>query len=413
MLAGTLIALALLQDSQSWTSRSGPSGDFRQSSDAPLTRSFGDDGPKILWRRPLGDGYSGLLYEDGTLFAQFRELGDGVINALDAATGETLWDFGYPVTCYEDMALEYGKGPNATPLLADGRLFAVSIDGKVYGLDAESGEFLWELDLHERYGRQKRREEYGFSISPVAVDDTILIFVGGDVHGVVALDPEDGSQVWGSPPSRVSYAQPTLVDVGGEEQLVFFSPTAVIGMNPRNGDFLWQHPVECFTENNLTPALPLDGRNLWVSSQLDGGTRVITIPESGSDAAPEVLWESRALTQAHWDSFRVGDFVYGSLGGNSSSVLAGVNWRTGEVAWKERGFHLAKGVFVDDVLYFLDEDGQLAIARFSPEGVEILDSSELLARVSWTPPILVDGVLYVRDREQVVAVDLSASAYEE
>ncbi len=398
-----------------WTQRGGPTRDFRRPATVELTEHFGPWGPRKLWKRPLGDGYSALLFEDGRLFAQYREGEEEVLACLAAETGETRWSFRYEAPVYEEMDRGYGDGPNATPLLYEGRLFAASIDGQLHALDAATGALAWRLDLHERYGRQERREEYGFSASPIEVDGRLLLLVGGDPHGVVALDPEDGAHLWGSPPCGVSYAQGTVIELEEGPQLVFFSPTAAIGMDARTGAFRWHFPVENMFQNNLTPALHLGERRVWIASQLDGGSRVLRIPAADADpgTSPEVLWEKRAVQQAHWDSFREGDLVYGSLGGNMSSTLAGIHWKTGEVAWKYRGFHLAKGVLVGDRFYFLDENGQLGIAQFSPEGAEILDSRQLTERVSWTPPTLVGQVLYVRDRKHAMAVDLSPEAYEE
>jgi len=412
--AAALLALSLVADqaaTTSWTGRGGNAGDFRAATTQTLTESFGDWGPRPLWRRALGDGYSAILAQGERLYVQYREQGEEILAALSAQDGKTIWEYRYAVTLYPEMDRNYGEGPNATPLLRGGRMFAASIDGQFHAVDVARGELVWRVDLHERYGRQKRNEEYGFSASPLEVNGRLIVLVGGEKHGVVALDPTDGSHVWGSPPSRISYAQATVIELDEGPQLVFFSPTAAIGMNALTGEFCWSYPVENMFQNNLTPALDLGERHVWIASQLDGGTRVLRIPRPGSDGKPEVLWENPRIKQAHWDSFREGDFIFGSLGGNSGSVLAGINWMTGEVAWKHRGFHLAKGVLAQGKFYFLDENGQLGIARFSPKGIEVLDSGQLLERVSWTPPTIIGQVLYARDRKHIVAVDLAPETY--
>lgn len=410
-----LLVAFSFQESQetAWTCRGGPTRDFRLEEEYELTENFGEWGPKALWRRPLGDGYGGVLYEQGRLFVHFRDGKEEVIAALAAQTGKIQWELRYEAECYPEMDRSYGEGPNATPLILGERLFTIGVAGQLKALKKATGELLWSVELHERYGRNKRREEYGFSVSPIEIDGKIVVLVGGDLHGVVALNPSDGSLAWGSPPSAVSYAQATLIELDDGPQLVFFSPTAAIGMDPRDGTFLWEYPVENMFQNNLTPALHLGGRHVWIASQLDGKSRVLELPAIDSNKDPEVLWESRRIKQAHWDSFRIGDFVYGSLRGNSASFLAAVDWKTGEVAWKHRGFHLAKGVLAGQKFYFVDENGQLAIARFSPKGAEILDSRQLMERVSWTPPTLAAQVLYVRDRKHLVAVDLAPETYQE
>ena len=392
--------------STEWLGWGGPNGNFRLPGAKGLLEDFEGSHPKHLWKRQLGEGYSAIVAKSGRLYTQYRVDDREMIIALDSGTGETLWEKSYPVSYYEDMFPKYGKGPNASPLILGDQLFTVSISGELRSSDLVTGKLLWHLNLHKRYGRQQRREEYGYSTSPMVYKANLIIAVGGDQHGLVALDPKNGTQIWGSPPSRVSYAQPTFIQVEGQDQLVFFSPTEVIGMDPEKGQFLWRYPVECFTENNLTPALQLDGRHLWVASQLDGGSRVLKLPTKGGNKAPQVLWESKKIKQAHWSSFVIGDYIYGSFGGNSTSFLGALNWRTGEFAWRTRGFHLAKGVLAEGKFYFTDENGQFAIVRFSPKGAEILDAYQILTRVSWTAPTLVGTTLYLRDRKHILALDL-------
>lgn len=396
-----------------WPGWGGPNGDFRVASPIELTESWSKaTGPRHLWKRALGDGFAGIVCLGDRLFTTFRDDTEEVVIAINRRDGSTIWETRYPHEPYEDQDKNYGLGPNATPRITGRYLVAVSNRGEVRSLDLASGQVRWHVDLHEKFGRQKKKEEYGYSTSPLLYDGSILVLVGGTRHGVVALDPDDGKLRWGSEPCRVSYAPPTLMRLAGRDQLVFFGPQQVLGLDPRSGKFLWRFPVRCRTENNLTPALSLGSDHVWVASQLDGRTRVLKIELKAGKFRPHEVWTRRRLTQGHWNSFRIGDHVIGSIGGNYGSKLTAVEWRTGKVAWRHAGFHCVKGVLADRKLYFLDENGNLGIARLKPDGVEILDSHQVLERVSWTPPTLFEGTLYVRDRKNIVAIDLRKSSYE-
>ena len=61
---------------------------------------------------------------------------------------------------------------------------------------------------------------------------------------------------------------------------------------------------------------------------------------------------------------------------------------------------------VTDKFVILDENGVLALATPTEEGLEVHSQVQLLDRYAWTAPSLVGTVLYVRDRENVVALDL-------
>jgi hypothetical protein len=63
-------------------------------------------------------------------------------------------------------------------------------------------------------------------------------------------------------------------------------------------------------------------------------------------------------------------------------------------------------VFADGHFIILDEDGHLALAALTPEGIKVQSKVELLTSLSWTPPTLAGATLYIRDRKNVLAFDL-------
>ena len=86
----------------------------------------------------------------------------------------------------------------------------------------------------------------------------------------------------------------------------------------------------------------------------------------------------------------------------------GVDVKTGQVLWRQRGLAKAQIVFADDKFLMVDEDGHLALARVTPEGLDVLSKVELLESRAWTAPTLVGTRLYVRDRKSMMALDLAA-----
>src|SRR5215510_7445203 len=77
-----------------WLLWGGPHRDFIASS-APLASTWPAAGPRKVWSRALGDGYSSIAVEGTTLYTTYRRGADDVITALDARTGATIWEFGY------------------------------------------------------------------------------------------------------------------------------------------------------------------------------------------------------------------------------------------------------------------------------------------------------------------------------
>ena len=99
-----------------WTQWGGPQRDFTAPSGA-LSLDWPDSGPAELWSRELGDGFSSILYDQGTLYTMYRRGDEEVVVAIDAANGESLWETSYvsPLD-REGMILDFGGGPINTPL---------------------------------------------------------------------------------------------------------------------------------------------------------------------------------------------------------------------------------------------------------------------------------------------------------
>ncbi len=409
LVAALLPRPAVAEDFLQW---GGPNGDFTVAAGS-LAEAWPAEGPRRLWKRPLGQGYSSILYRGGHLFTMYRDGDDEVVVSLDAGTGATRWEQRETPKPWRDMTDQFGRGPNATPLILDtsnrgDRIVAVGIAGNMRCLDLDSGELLWRRDLPQDFGRRRRMEEYGYSGIPLAYGGRVIALVGGNRHAVVAFDPADGSVAWTSESGSVSYAPPAIVRLAGRDQYVYFSTQGVVALDPATGETLWRSPIEFSNGNHLTAAVRCDDRHLWVGSQFaSGGGRLLEITGEGDRLAAEERWFQPGLQASHWPMIRLGEHIYGSTGGNRTSFLTAFEWKTGEIAWRERGFHKAQALFADGKLLFLTEDGRLVLARVSPQGLEVLASAQVTQAVSWTLPTLVATTLYLRDQEHILALDLA------
>jgi outer membrane protein assembly factor BamB len=395
---------------EDWLQWGGPRGDFTVEASG-LADSWPEEGPPLLWKRPLGDGYSAILVEGGRLYTMYRDGDHEVIVCLSAETGETIWEHRYARELWPDQdAIRQGftKGPNATPLIMGDRIIAIGVAGQMRCLETGTGKLVWKRDLPAEFGRRQRDEEYGYSASPLPYKNFMIVQVGGDEHGVIAVKPEDGSIVWKSEGTTVSYAPATITRLKGRDQYVYFSTLGVHGLDPATGEMLWFHELEYNNGNHLTPVVRADDEHLYVSSQFNsGGGRLLKLGGKAGEYTVERIWFTPKLRGSCWTLIRKGDYIYGSAGGHNISFLAAFNWKTGEIAWRKRGFHMAQSLFADGKLIFLDRGGTLTMARVSPADLDVLASHPVTEAISWTLPTLVDGKLYARDKKHILALDLA------
>ncbi len=391
----------------SWTAWGGPTGDFIVNPGAPLAQTWPETGPPILWQRPLGSGYPSILFLDDTLYTPYRDGDEEVAIALDAGTGEPRWQQRRTPAFWDDMYKGFGLGPNSTPLLIDGTLVTLGIDGFLQSRSIDDGALRWQKSLVTEFGRQRREEEYGYSGKPLPYEGAIVTMVGGEEAAIVALEPSDGTLRWQSEPGGVSYAQPLITRLLDRDQYIYFEPEGLVALDPSSGVLLWRHGIEYNNGNHLTPAVVLDDHHVWIGSQFDtGGGRLLELREQDGSIAVQEVWFSPRHQTSHWTLIPRGDVIYGSFGGNRTSYLAALNWRDGKFLWRQRGFHKAQALWADDKLLFVDEKGKLALARVTPEEFELLGEAKLLESNAWTLPTLVGTTLYLRDQKTIMAVDL-------
>ncbi len=406
--------LAPAQPPDAWRQWGGPSRNFVVDA-APLADAWPEGGPTIVWRRPLGDGHSSILVEDGQVYTMYRPASAGggqwaaeeVVIALDEATGKTAWEHRYPA---RPLAFRFGAGPYSTPLIVGDRLFSLGTNNQLHALDKKTGAVLWFHDLVKAFGAQETlirpAVKVGMSASPLAFGDTVIVPAGGPGQSVMAFRQDTGEVVWKSGDFNVSQASPILIEVNGETQLVVFGGLDVNGLDPATGRLLWSHPHDTSGDMNISTPLWTEGNLLFVSSAYNGGSRMIRLNREDDLTRPEERWFTNQLRLHIGNALRIDNAIIGSNGDFGPSFITALDVSTGERLWQDRSFARAQFLHVADKLIVLDEDGTLGLARASRTGFEVLARAEILHNLAWTIPTLVGSSVYARDRREMVKVDL-------
>jgi outer membrane protein assembly factor BamB len=387
-----------------WTQWGGPHRNF-QTEASGIKDTWPAGGPRVMWKRPLGEGYSSPAVEGAVLYAMYGKPRQEIVLAANAETGTTLWEHTTDMTFQSD-APEMGNGPYSTPLIVGGRLFTTGVAGRLQCLDKKTGKLLWTQQLWTDHNGS--RLMYGYSSSPIAFREMVIVPVGGAGKAVMAFNQADGKVVWAKHNFGNVYSSPVLINVGGLEQLAVLMDGALIAVNPHNGDLQWQVPFKA--DYSIAVATPLWSPDnlVFVSAEYNAGAKVIELKRNGMQTNATELWNSIRLRLHHGNAIRVGDTIYFSSGGKGSqAILSAVDARTGKIHWQERSIEKATFVWADRKLITLDQDGNLMIAYPSTQGFKITAKAPLLTRLAWTPPAVVGTRVYLRDRRNMMAVDLS------
>jgi outer membrane protein assembly factor BamB len=392
-----------------WLTWGGKNRDFIVTSKTRLADAWPATGPKKLWSRPLGDGYSAVAVEGSTLYTAFRRGTKDVIASLNATNGQTLWEFEYENPFTNAYTPEVGPGPYAMPQVIGDRLLTASGTGKIHSLDKHTGKVVWSHDLYHEFHATEL--QFGYSCHGLPYKDTIIYQAGGDGDAAIAFRQSDGSVVWKNLTFKNSHDSPILIQVDGQTQVAGVGGDSIFGFNPDNGTLLWSHPH--VTVNGLAISTPIwapaSGNILFVASAYGTGARALRLKQSGGKTTVQELWTD-THDQLHMGSAIERDgVVYFSRGHNGPVFTVAVDLKTGTTKWQERNFQKSQLVAADGKIILADQDGMLALCRMTPAKMEVLAQAQVLESIAWTPPTLAGTTLYIRDRKTLAAYDLGPS----
>ncbi len=353
--------------------------------------------PRELWRIPVGPGWSSFAVAGRRVFTQEQRGDLEAVVAYDATNGAELWAHEYASRFFEAMG---GAGPRATPTLAGGMLFALGAEGLLHRLEPETGNVVWQADLRE--DSQREPPTWGFSSSPLVVDDLVIVHAGGEVdRGVLAYGVDDGRLRWGAPAGGHSYSSPQLSWVAGERSLPMVTDEGIALYDPADGSVLWKHDWPINAYRVLQPLI-VGESTLLVSTGQGVGTRRLDLRRDGTGLAGEERWTSRGMKPDFNDYVAYEGSVYGF----DPSILACIDLETGERRWKGGRYGAGQLLLLPDAsqLLVIGEKGDLVLVRATPERHEELTRMKVFESKTWNHPVLVGDRLYLRNAEEAVAL---------
>ena len=95
-----------------------------------ISGSWPASGPSILWRKPVGEGFSGAVVQAGRLILFHRLESRERVECLEARTGRPLWRYDYPTDYRDDFGFD--GGPRATPSVWEGKVYTFGAQGVLH-----------------------------------------------------------------------------------------------------------------------------------------------------------------------------------------------------------------------------------------------------------------------------------------
>jgi outer membrane protein assembly factor BamB len=349
------------------------------------------------WRVDVGEGFSSPVLAGGRVFVHSRRDPQEIVTAIDLAGGKVIWQQQYSAGYQKNQyAVKMAKGPNATPLVAGGRLFTLGATGVLVAWDAASGKELWRHDYSKQVDFSKLF--CGTSASPLLAQGRVVVQIGSDIHGgrVVALDPATGGTVWEWKGAGPGYASPMLATVSGVAQIVTLTESSIVGLDAASGAQLWTAPfTDEWHENIVTPIWT--GTHLIVSGTRQG-TQAYTLGRSGATWTAMRVWQAPASSM-YMSTPVVADGVIYGLSDKRRGHFVALDVATGAVRWTTEGREgeHASVLLAPKHLIILTNANRLVVARRGTASFEAEKTYTVGQAETWSVPVLLGRDLLLRD----------------
>jgi outer membrane protein assembly factor BamB len=398
--AAALAATVVTQAANDWPQYLGPSRNGIYEGPA-LADTWGANGPKVVWRKQVGQGFAGPAVVGNRVILFHRVGNEEVVESLDAATGNSTWRYAYPTRYRDDFGFD--EGPRAVPVVADGVIYTFGAEGQLHAVDLAKGTRLWSEDTMKRFGVPKGF--FGAAGSPLVEGGRVIANVGGDKAGIVAFEAKTGKVLWAATDDDASYSSGVAATIGGRKLGVFLTRDSLVGLDPASGMVQFQRRWRARIAASVNAATPIIvGDEIFVSAQYGPGAGVLRV--NGSQLTD--VWTSDDVLSNHYaTSVFYNGYLYGFHGRQEfGPSFRAVEFQTGTVKWSQEQFRAGSVLLAGDRLLITREGGELVLASASPQAFKPIARAQILQGVVRPYPALADGLLYVRNENTLVCLDL-------
>ncbi len=360
-----------------------------------LMKSWPEKGPEMLWHYDgLGEGHSSVAIDSDKIYLTGLSDGKGFIYVLNM-DGKLL------------MKKEYGpewtasyNGPRGTITVNDGKLYLISGVGDLYCLDKNTLHVVWKKNILKDYNASNIK--WGINEAPLIIGDKVIATPGGKQYNMIALNKNTGQLIWSSPGEGdlSAYCSPLYISDQQTPLIVTMTANHIIGIEAATGKKLWSH--ENKNRHSVHANTPVYGDNMILCTSGYGrGSTMLRLTNGGKGI--EEVWFSKELDNRIGAMVKVGGYAYGS--GDSNRYWFCVDWKTGDIQWKEGGMAMGNIIANDGMLYCYTDKGDMILAKASPEKFDIVSRFPITMGTEqhWAHPIIYKGVMYVRHGNTLMA----------
>jgi len=401
-----------------WPQYAGPNQD--RSTPEKIQKTFPAGGPKAIWRVPAVGGFSSFAVSGGKAFTLTMRNVEGAdretLVALDANTGKELWfaPLG-PIKINDggnDGAADNkgGDGPRCTPSIDGDKVYVNSSKLVVSCFDAATGKPVWSHDLLKEFAGRN----IGWGNAASALVDGDLVFIGGGGAGqsLIAFEKATGKVAWKAHDEKITHSTPVAATILGQRQVIFFTQSGLVSINPKDGALLWKHAFRWNVSTAISPVVADD--IVYCAAGYGVGASAARISKDGAAFKATELWRTvnNQPVANHWSTpvyykgHLYGMFSFKEYG---NGPMKCVELATGTVKWTQPGFGAGQVILAGDTVLALSDKGELVQIEPTPDSYKEISRAKVVTGKCWSTPTIANGRIFVRSTKEGACFEAGVS----
>jgi outer membrane protein assembly factor BamB len=367
--------------------------------------------PKLLWRQPIGAGWSAFSAVNGFAVTMEQRGEREQVTCYAVVSGKHHW-----TADWDERFTVHSVGPRSTPTIRDGRVYALGAWGHLTCLDGSTGGVIWQRELlHDlglHWSSENKSVGFGRSNSPLVTETLVIVPGGGPPNNHVSLlayDAATGEPRWRGGKRQISYSSPVLAKLLGRPQVLTVNEDTVSGHSPDTGEQLWSYPWpgNSSVDANVSQPVPLSESRILLSAGYRRGAAVIELsrPDPSEPIRVRRVWRRRSVLNTKFTNVVVWQ---GCAYGLSNGALEAVDLETGELHWKAPGYGDGQLLRVGDLLLVLRGVGELVLVQLDVNKPNtVLGRLKVLTGTTWNNLALYGNRLLIRNATEAACYELA------
>lgn len=402
---------------QSWTRFRGTEFDNICKQQVKLADQWPKDGPKVLWRVKLGEGYAAPVIKNGRVYIlDYDEDKKGdALRCLSLANGKEIWRRWYRIKIKRNHGMS-----RTVPAINERYVVTIGPKCQVMCVKADSGDLLWGLDLEKKFGT---KIPLWYTGQCALIENNVAVIApGGKGILMMGVDCQTGEIVWKTPNRRglqMSHASIIPMTLAGKRMYVYPALGGMVGVSAEKedlGTLMWES--KAWNRKVIAPS-PVDCGNdkIMVTAGYGGGSMLLQIIKKEGKFEVKIIQEiksNKGLACEQQTPVLLNNKLYAVLPKDAGPLrqqfvctdpndLTKILWSSG----KTNRYGLGPFIVADNKFYILSNDGTLTMARTGVEKFEELGKAKvLLGHDAWGPIAIAGTRMLLRDSTSMVCIDV-------